>query len=159
MVFTSCAIHDGNIDWEIAFSHQNRSFANSCRRREYVAVKVVRRVKRYVEDAMVEVGILDQLGARISHSSFNTPSPTLSSRTFPARRAMQGIKALLRSALQALSLQVRNRPARISRGEGRISRRVGSFGPFPAPMRPCRVQSALSNASGILSWSCHPKGN
>ncbi len=28
---------------------------------EFVAVKVVRRVKRYVEDALVEVGILDEL--------------------------------------------------------------------------------------------------
>lgn len=28
---------------------------------EHVAVKVVRRVKRYVEDALVEVGILDEL--------------------------------------------------------------------------------------------------
>lgn len=35
-------------------------------RSEYVAVKVVRKVDRYVEDALVEVGILDLLGQFVS---------------------------------------------------------------------------------------------
>jgi hypothetical protein len=34
---------------------------------EYVAVKVVRRVRRYVEDALVEVGILDELCEALTH--------------------------------------------------------------------------------------------
>lgn len=66
---------------------------------DYVAVKVVRRVRRYTESAMIEADILEDVRRKLKHSSCNVCVKMYDHFKFegiPILRSKDGCRAILR---------------------------------------------------------------